>query len=67
LLLLLLLLRLPAIFIFKVIENKLNIKNTIITDNLILDIAFDNQGRLWTTNFVDENTKDLITIISSVS
>lgn len=59
--------KLPAIFIFKVIENKLNIKNTIITDNLILDIAFDNQGRLWTTNFVDENTKDLITIISSYS
>ncbi|ORX57704.1 WD40 repeat-like protein [Piromyces finnis] len=59
--------KLPAVFFFDIKDNKLNIKSTIITENLILDIAFDNKGRLWITNFVDENTKDLITIISRLS
>jgi len=59
--------RLPVIFIFEFIENKLNLKYTVITENLILDITFDNQGRIWVTNFIDENTKETITIISKFS
>jgi len=57
---------LPAIFVFDFINNKLNIKNTVITENLILDIAFDDNGKLWIANFVDENTKELITVMSKV-
>ena len=57
---------LPLIFLFNVIEGKLKIKNTIDTENMILDMAFDNIGRLWITNFVDSKTKNIINIISKV-
>ncbi|KAG4105760.1 WD40 repeat-like protein [Neocallimastix lanati (nom. inval.)] len=59
--------KLPLIFLFNVIEGKLKIKNTIDTENMILDMAFDNIGRLWITNFVDSKTKNIINIISKFS
>ncbi|OUM68231.1 hypothetical protein PIROE2DRAFT_4109 [Piromyces sp. E2] len=59
--------KLPAIFIFDFKNNELNLKDTVITKNLILDITFDNNGRLWITNFVDKNTKELITVVSKLS
>lgn len=54
-------------FLFNVIKDKLYYKNTIINEDIILDIAFDNFGRLWISNFVDKNTKNIINVISKVN
>ncbi|ORY73042.1 hypothetical protein LY90DRAFT_185937 [Neocallimastix californiae] len=59
--------KLPLVFLFNVIKDKLYYKNTIINEDIILDIAFDNFGRLWISNFVDKNTKNIINVISKYS